>query len=170
MYTDCRTSQVQAIRDTRGDIVFFVGKHCLKLAQLGNPLGVAHRVALKVTGVVHAAENADRAGAGVGRVSASLEAFPAQLHKDALLWVHQFGFSWRDAEEGGIEHFDAVDYAAASHVGWIPANLGGYRGIDLVVVEERYGFAACTEVVPERFGIRRTRETPRHSDDGDRFP
>ena len=169
VYADRRAGEVQAIGHTRGDVIFFVGKHDLKLTQLRDSFRVAHDVSLIIAGVVHATENTHWAWTGIGCVSTAFEAFPAKLQKDALLRIHQFGFPRRNAEEGRIEHLDIVNDAASLHICGIGAQLCRNRGIDFIVLKKRDALATLAKILPERFNVRSTRKTPAHRDDGDRI-
>ena len=169
MHADGRPGEVEPVRDARGDVVFLVRQHHLELAELLDQVGPVHHVALEVRGVVHAGENADRAGASVGRMAAALEAFPAQLHEDALLRVHQLGFAWRDAEEGGVEKLHVVEHAAGLDVARIAGHGGRQTGVELGILEEGDAVAAGTQLVPELFDVGRAGEAARHRDHGDGF-
>ena len=164
--TDRRAGEVQAIGDTRGEVIFFVGKHDLKLTQLRDSIRVAHDVSLIIAGVVHATEDTHRARTGVGCVSAAFDAFPTKLQKDALLRIHQFGFPRRNAEEGRIEHLNTVNDATSLHICGIGTQLCKNRGIDFIVPEKRDAVATLTKIFPERFNVSGTRKTPAHRDDG----
>ena len=106
---------------------------------------------LEVGGVVHPAEDTNRAGCGTRRVAATLEAFPAQLEKYSLLWVHYLGFSRRYAEKAGVEHFDVFDDASRTHVVGVVAQIRRDGRVDLVGLKECDGLPTGAEVFPKCF-------------------
>ncbi|CAJ6270238.1 Uncharacterised protein [Burkholderia pseudomallei] len=92
-----------------------------------------------------------------------LERRPRGLHQQALLRVHLLGFARRDAEERGVEIFDARDEAAPARCGLAvaraPIPARGRRLGDQIV--------ARGEMPPERVEVGRLREDAGHADDRD---
>ena len=125
MHADRGASQIQSVGDTRRDIVLFIGEHDLELAQLRDSLWIAHYMPLVVTGVIHAAEDAYRAGTRVGDVTTAFQTLPANFQEYALLRIHQFRFPRRNTKERRIKHLDPIDDAAAPNICRIPTNVSG---------------------------------------------
>ena len=87
-------------------------------------------------------------------VAAALQAFPAQLHEDALLRVHQLGLARRDAEEGRVEQ------SPRRRSRRVPSRSKGRRersgqcsGRASSSLKKRDAVAACAQIVPELLDI-----------------
>ena len=105
-------------------------------------------------------------------IAGAFERRPADLEKQPMLRVHDFGFLRMDAEEGGVEAIRVLQDAAGRHI--VPAassapatsksGLGKLR-----VVEERDALLPRDQIGPELLDAVGAGEPSGHADDGDAF-
>ena len=169
MDADGGACQVEPVRHASGDVVLVVAQHHLEVADLLDQVGARHHMAVQVGAAVHAGEHTYGAWCTVGRIAGPLDAFPAQLQKDALLRVHQRSFFRVDTEKSCVEHLGIGNYATRLDVGRVCAHFGTHAGVQRGVVEKCNGLAASAEVVPELFDVGRAGKASSHADDGNRF-
>ena len=167
VHRDGGPPQVQPVGRAGGDVVLLVVEHHLEFAQSGDLVRVVLQVTLEVGGVVHAGEDADLTVAVARGLAALLKALPGQFQEDALLRVHQLGFAWADAEEGGIKARCVVEHAACRHVVGVAGEAGGQGGVQFLRPEMTDAITAGNQVLPEFLDAGGAREAPGHADDGD---
>ena len=167
VHRDGGPPQVQPVGRAGGDVVLLVVEHHLELAQGGDLVRVVLQVTLEVGGVVHAGEDADLTVAVARGLAALLKALPGQFQEDALLRVHQLGFAWADAEEGGIKARCVVEHAACRHVVGVAGEAGGQGGVQLLGPEMTDAVTAGDQVLPEFLDAGGAREAACHANDGD---
>ena len=120
-------------------------------------------------GVVgHSREDADGAGARLGRVAGALEGLPARLEEEALLGIDDIHLRRREAEERRIEQVDAFEDAACPHVPRLPAvrRLLGACRVELVGGEPGDALDARQEVPPQLAHVAGAGEASGEADDG----
>src|SRR5712691_3869055 len=100
-------------------------------------------------------EDAGVASLKAGGLDAGLlDGFPGGLEQEALLGVDGEGFTWADAEEGGVEVVGVVEEAALAHVA-LSLCIGVVECVDVpaaVVGKGGDGILTIGEHLPEVFG------------------
>src|SRR5712672_4747950 len=104
---------------------------------------------------------------GEGVIGRIFERLPATLQEKAMLRIHKLSFARVDGEELGIEQIHVSQNRTGSHIGVTFGKLASTWNLELFNIEMRNGFNSVELVAPKLVDALRSRESPRHSNDGD---
>ena len=130
-----------------------------------------HHVVRPIRVVRHSRKHTNSTGIACRVASGVFERGPAFFEKDTLLWVHDLGLAWRNAEECGVEVGGLVEQPATRNVAAAAAQCFGVEsaGAKLLIVQRADGFLGSEQVAPEFRNVICTGKTSGDSDDGDAF-
>ena len=161
--------QIELVGQSGDHVIGDATVDCLGDPHLPHQVHVAEDVVSQVATIRAAGIYTYHAVVTVGVVTGVFQRLPGTLEHEAMLGIENLRFPWVNPKERGIEHFDVVQRETRLHVPRIIQRvLQQANRAQLLVVEHGPGFHAVPDVPPECFDVPGTRETPSHTDNGNR--
>ena len=132
-----RALQIQLVGNPGRQVILLVAHHRREPADDVGHIPTVEQVLQVVVVVAGAREHADGPAELLRVVTRILQCLPCRFQEHALLRIEYFRFLRVDAEEARVEHFNAVENPARSHVGRTGTrrHVVSRRGLQLVGAE-----------------------------------